>query len=34
MTDEIKKEDTEILSPEQARQWLNDFLAQQQEESN
>lgn len=33
MTEEAQENNMEILSPEQAREWLNDFLAQQQDES-
>ncbi len=33
MTEETKGQNDEILSPEQAREWLNEFLQEQQKES-
>lgn len=32
MTDDNAQSEEKILTPEEARQWLDDFLAEQQEE--
>ena len=34
MHDKAPEENTDILSPEKAREWLNDFLQEQQKEEH